>query len=286
MSNTRYATTGPLGRSSVADGSSLLETVRVSVRLVLKQLNDEISLAKVELKRKGIQVGVAAAILAVALIILSFMVVALLVAAIAGLALIMPAWLAALLVAAFFLVLVLILAGIGALKIKKVMPLKPQEALIGLKHDVGIIKQGNKFDVTTLAVQPQTRAEAKARKAEQAVEAERAKAAREAKAAEAGPAPTEAQLLARTSDRRQHLLALRAELVSKADVKKQARSVLASVQDSARHSAAQARGRFGTPAAAGTEDLLESAKERWVPLTVLAVSAAAFVVFLRRLLQK
>ncbi len=284
MSSARYAKTGLRGRGTAADDPSLLDTVKVTIRLVLKQLNDEISLAKVELKHKGIQLGVAAAFMFVALVFLSFVVTALIVAAIMALALVMPAWLAALLVAAFFLLVVLILGLVGALRLKKAMPLKPQAALIGLQHDVGIAKEGSDFDVRTLTVKPAGRAEAKAAKAAKAVKAEQARAAKEAKAAEQGPAPTEAQLLARTADRRQHLLTLRAELVSRADVKRQARTFMSTVRGTARHAAGNVRGRLEA-SGANAEEVLGSARERWLPLTVLAVSAAALLVFLRRLLK-
>ena len=78
--------------------SALPRTLKLIFKLAPRQLNDEIALAKVELKRKGIEVGVAAAFLAVALVFVAFLVVGLIVAAIMGLATIMPAWLAALLV--------------------------------------------------------------------------------------------------------------------------------------------------------------------------------------------
>ena len=40
---------------------ALPKTLRLILKLVPRQLNDEIALAKVEIKRKGIQLGVAAA---------------------------------------------------------------------------------------------------------------------------------------------------------------------------------------------------------------------------------
>ena len=80
--------------------TALPRTLKLLFRLAPRQLNDEIAFAKIELKRKGIQVGVAAAFFAVALVFLLFLVVGLIVAAIMGLATIMPAWLAALLVSA------------------------------------------------------------------------------------------------------------------------------------------------------------------------------------------
>ncbi len=88
-----------------------------------------------------------------------------------------------------------------------------------------------------------TKAEAKAAKAQKELKAERAKEAKDAKAAQNGPAPTEAQLLARTKDRRQHLLSLRTELVARADVRQQVRALRVLGQG---HRAARRRGRQGT----------------------------------------
>ena len=77
--------------------SALPRTLKLIAKLAPRQLNDEIALAKVEIKRKGKQVGVAAAFVGVAAVFVAFLVIGLIVAAIMGLATIMPAWLAALL---------------------------------------------------------------------------------------------------------------------------------------------------------------------------------------------
>ena len=99
--------------------TALPRTLKLLFRLAPRQLNDEIAFAKVELKRKGIQVGVAAAFLAVALVFVAFLVVGLIVAAIMGLATIMPAWLAALLVCAVFLLIALIGGLIGMRQVQE-----------------------------------------------------------------------------------------------------------------------------------------------------------------------
>jgi len=112
--------------------SALPKTLKLIFKLAPRQLNDEIAFAKAELKRKGIQLGVAAAFFAVALIFVAFLVIGLIVAAIMGLATIMPAWLAALLVCAAFLVIALIVGLIGYGRFKKAMPLMPEETIRGL----------------------------------------------------------------------------------------------------------------------------------------------------------
>ena len=72
--------------------------------------------------------------------------IGLIVAAIMGLATIMPAWLAALLVCGVCLIIAAIGALIGRNKFKKVMPLVPEETIRGLKYDLGIAKEGSAFD--------------------------------------------------------------------------------------------------------------------------------------------
>ncbi len=164
---------------------ALPKTLRLVAKLAPRQLNDEIALAKIEIKRKGIQVGVAAAFFAVALVFVAFLVVGLIVAAIMGLATIMPAWLAALLVCAVFLVIALIGALVGLRKFKKAMPLVPEDTIRGLKHDLGIAKEGSDFNPAILDPSSE---QAKAAKAAKEAQKAKDKAEKEAKeAAEAGP---------------------------------------------------------------------------------------------------
>ena len=79
--------------------ASIVDVVKVFLRLLPKQLKDEAQLAVLELKAKGIKLGIGAAFAVVGLIFLGLAVIALVGAAIAGLSHVMPAWLAALLLA-------------------------------------------------------------------------------------------------------------------------------------------------------------------------------------------
>ena len=169
--------------------SALPRTLKLIFKLVPRQLNDEIALAKIEIKRKGIQLGVAAAFFAVALVFVAFLVTGLIVAAIMGLATIMPAWLAALLVCGVFLVIALIVALVGYRKFKKVMPLVPEDTLRGLKYDLGIAKEGSAFDPAVLDPDSAQYKAAKAAKAEAAAKAKAEKAAKAAAEPEFGPPP-------------------------------------------------------------------------------------------------
>ncbi|MDQ6739623.1 MAG: phage holin family protein [Actinomycetota bacterium] len=283
MSSARHAKAGPLEVHSAGSGSTLMGALKMASRLVPKQLNDEISLAKAELKRKGIALGIASAFFAVALIFLALLVVALVVAAIMGLATIMPAWLAALLVGAFFLIVLLIAGLIGALRLKKALPLKPEQAITGLRYDVGVVKEGAKFNTSTLVAKPLTKAEAKAKKAEKTAKSKRAKAEKEAKAALNGPAPTEHELSQRTAARREHLLGLRATIMAHADVRKDARTLIHKAKITADDAARDAR--------RGLADLsgsaaAQTARDRWVPVGVFLVSVTILLIFLRKLIRK
>jgi uncharacterized membrane protein YqjE len=265
--------------------AALPRTLKLLFRLAPRQLDDEIAFAKIELKRKGIQVGVAAAFLAVALVFLLFLVVGLIVAAIMGLATIMPAWLAALLVSAAFLLIALIGGLIGMRKFKKAMPLLPEETIRGIKHDIGIAKEGSAFNPAIL--DPQS-PEAKAAKAAKAEAAAKAKAEKEAKAAEHNqefPQASEPELARRLNQRRHHLTEVRDDLGEELDVKTQAQFLLAAGQGKLRQGQVLA-GRGKDLAGHRLAALSESAGglgNRWKPLAALA--GTVFVVLVRKLLR-
>ncbi|HET8879627.1 MAG TPA: phage holin family protein [Arthrobacter sp.] len=277
--------------------SALPKTLKLIFKLAPRQLNDEIAFAKAELKRKGIQLGVAAAFFAVALVFVLLLVIGLVVAAIMGLATIMPAWLAALLVCAVFLIIALIVGLIGFGRFKKAMPLLPEETIRGLKYDLGIAKEGSSFDAAVL--DPST-PQAKAAKAAKEEAAARAKAGKEAKKAaeqpDLGPAPTEGELRRRLDQRRRHLTGVRDELGEELDLKAQAQILLAASQHRLEEGKDLVDDRIaafrtpaapaGTPATAstGSAPAAELAK-RWKPLAALAASTATLIVLLRRLLK-
>ena len=279
--------------------SALPRTLRLISKLAPRQLNDEIALAKVEIKRKGIQVGVAAAFLAVALIFVAFLVTGLIVAAIMGLATIMPAWLAALLVCGVFLLIALIAGLIGVGKFKKALPLVPEDTIRGLKHDLGIAKEGSAFDPAVLDPEAEQYKAAKAAKAEAAAKAQAEKEAKKAAEPDFGPPPTEAELRRRLDQRRTHLTGVRDELNEELDVKTQAQALLAvaqvKLQDGKEQlsgkvaevrSAASARAqRPATALGAGVDSAAEQLGQRWKPLVALTASAAALVFLLRKLIK-
>lgn len=281
--------------------SALPKTLKLIFKLAPRQLNDEIAFAKAELKRKGIQLGVAAAFFGVALVFVAFLVIGLIVAAIMGLATVMPAWLAALLVCAAFLVIALIVGLIGYGRFKKAMPLLPEETIRGLKYDLGIAKEGSSFDP---AVLDPNSPQAKAAKAAKEEAAAKAKAEKEAKKAaeqpDLGPAPTEDELRRRLETRRRHLTGVRDELGQELDVKTQAQALLTATQHKLeegrelvddkiagfRSQAKASAERAATPGAtANRSGAAAELGKRWKPLAALAASTTALVFLLRRLLK-
>ncbi|MGX5715655.1 phage holin family protein [Arthrobacter sp. MAHUQ-56] len=266
--------------------TALPGTLKLLFRLAPRQLNDEIAFAKFELKRKGVQVGVAAAFLAVALVFLLFLVVGLIVAAIMGLATIMPAWLAALLVSAAFLLIALIGGLVGVGRFKKAMPLLPEETIRGIKYDIGVAKEGSAFNPAVL--DPES-PEGKAAKAAKAEAAAKAKAEKEAKAAQHDqeyPHASEPELARRLNQRRHHLTEVRDELGTELDLKTQGRYLLAVAQQKAREG--QVLAMRGKDAAAQKLAALPGSaglRERWKPLAALAAAGTVLVVLLRRLLR-
>jgi uncharacterized membrane protein YqjE len=266
--------------------TALPRTLKLLFRLAPRQLNDEIAFAKIEIRRKGIQVGVAAAFLAVALVFLMFLVVGLIVAAIMGLATIMPAWLAALLVSAAFLLIALIGGLIGARKFKKAMPLMPEETIRGIKHDIGIAKEGSAFNPAVLDPKSPEAKAAKAAKDEAAAKAKAEKAAKAAEHDKEFPNASEPELARRLTQRRHHLTEVRDELGTELDVKTQARHLLASTQEKLREGQALAghgRDVAGQKFAAlsGSADL----EKRWKPLAAFIAAGTVFLVLVRKLLR-
>lgn len=276
------------GRTGQGPGiRALPKTLKLVARLAPRQLNDEINLAKAELKRKGIQLGIAGAFFGVALVFVSLLVIALVVAAVMGLATIMPAWLAALLVSAFFLLIVLLGGLIGYLQFKKALPLVPEKTILGLKHDLGIAKEGTAFDASSL--DPTSEA-AQAAKAAKAAAAEAAKAEKAAKAAaQAADAPkpaSEAELERRLKQRREHLAGVRDQLGTELDVKTQGKALLDAAGEQLRNGGQFASSKLAGLGASVPPGLPERLAARWKDLLAFAAAGTVLVVALRKLLRK
>ncbi|MCU1552873.1 MAG: hypothetical protein JWM13_359 [Arthrobacter sp.] len=276
--------------------SALPRTLRLIFKLAPRQLNDEIALAKIEIKRKGIQLGVAAAFVAAALVFVALLVIGLVVAAIMGLATIMPAWLAALLVCGVFLLIALIVGLVGFRKFKKAMPLMPEETVRSLKYDLGIAKEGSAFNPAVLDPNSEQYKAAKAEKAEADAKAKAEKEAKKGAEPDFGPPPTESELRRRVVQRRTHLTGVRDELSEELDIKTQAQALLvmtqARLQDGKDQLSAKVAGfkssagpSAKSPAIANARGAADQLGQRWKPLAALAASTAALVFLLRKLLK-
>ena len=241
--------------------TSLAGLVRLGARLAPKQLSDELQLAIAQMKAKGIQVGVAAAIVVVALVFAAAMAVSLLVAAIMGLGEVMEPWLAALLVAAVFLVLAGILALVGVSKVKKALPLVPEDALRGIKYDLGILKEGSSFDPSTLDKKPEEPEEPRKK---------------DERPAEKAPEVPYDELLRRSRLRRDHLAEIRDDLGPKLDDKQRA--------SEAAHRAGTAVGERVSDVP--TDDAARVLREKWQPLAVMTASLVALAAFVRQLAKR
>ena len=265
--------------------TALPRTAKLLFRLAPRQLNDEIAFAKAEVKRKGIQVGVAAAFFAVALVFLCFLIVGLIVAAIMGLATLMPAWLAALIVSAAFLLIALIGALVGLGKFKKAMPLLPEETIRGLKHDLGVAREGSAYNAAVLDPKSPEAKAAKAAKEEADATEKAEKAAKAAQHDREFPHASEPELARRLDQRRRHLTEVRDDLGAELDVKTQygylaaaAREKLGIIQAAA---ARKKAGFTGSSPAAADNPLAA----RWKPLVALAAAGTVLLVLLRKLIR-
>lgn len=258
---------------------SLFGLIKLLARLTPRQVSDEVSIALQQMKQKGIKTGIAAAFLVVALIFVLFFAVALVVAAIMGLAEVMPAWLAALLVAVLFLVIGGVLALIGVSRLKKQLPLIPEDAIRGIRYDLGVLKEGRSFDPATLDVKkPKEDKAGKDRKDD----------AKDAKPKE--PTPSYEELRGRSGERRTHIADARDSLGARVDVKARL--------NGAKHRSDKGGSTTGAPSGGSGSGRVAAVAvrrevphnttlaDRWKPLSVLAGSVATMLVLLRRLLSR
>jgi membrane protein implicated in regulation of membrane protease activity len=127
---------------------SLLSLVTDIPALIQQLFHREVELLKAEVVAKLKALGVGAGLIAIAAVILLFMVGTLLTAAILGLSAVMPGWLAALLVSAFLLIVAGILALIGYRVLKRGVPPVPTESIDSLQRDYRAIRGIGKRSTT------------------------------------------------------------------------------------------------------------------------------------------
>ena len=206
---------------------NLRQTASVMMRLAPKQINDEVQLTLRQLQAKGVSLGVAVALLAAGLGLLGLLVIALVVAAIAGLATVMPLWVSALLVSAFFLILALIFVLVGVTRAKNIVPEAieiPKNAATRLRYDMGVLSQGTAFSIAEFEQKQKEKEEEKKRKKE-ASKKQTNPNSRADHSQTYSEKPSEGELKRRLSRRREHLAQLRDTLGRQSDVKARVGSV-------------------------------------------------------------
>ena len=254
-----------------------VDAAKVLKTLGPEQVKDEISIAKIELKDKGMEVGKGAAVAVVAVVFALFMAIALVILAYVGLSSLMPAWGAALTLIVLFLALAGICGLVAYKMIKKQLPFTPESAVFGLLYDLGVLKEGSAMSAKRLKAEQAEKAAAKA---------EEAAAAAEKAAQEPAPAPlTKEELLQRTKERREQMKLLRDDLENYSN------SVQAGAQSLADNAVTSVKNLPAVAADSGKQ-LIENASRpevvqaRWKSFATLGASLTAFLVFLRKLTRR
>jgi hypothetical protein len=140
------STTGPTegvgstGSTRPPKKRSLLQLLSDVPLLVRQLVLDEIESLKQEMISKLKALGTGAGLLLTAAILALFFIGFLLTAAVWGLSLVMPGWLAALLMAALLLVIAVIVGLIGYNILKKGIPPVPSDTIDGLQKDLNVIR--------------------------------------------------------------------------------------------------------------------------------------------------
>jgi predicted phage tail protein len=119
---------------------SLFALIADLPRLLTDLVKDEIEHLKQEMARKLKHAGIGAALFAAAGLFAFFLMAVLIAAAILGLAVVLPGWVAALIVAGLLLVIVGVLVAGGVAQVKRGAPLAPTETSASVKRDVNAIK--------------------------------------------------------------------------------------------------------------------------------------------------
>jgi uncharacterized membrane protein YqjE len=114
------------------------------VRRLSAQLSElfrrELELARTELTAKGKRAGAGAGLAGAGGVVALFGVGALIAAAIAGLATVMPVWLSALIVGVVVLLVAGALALVGRSRLQKATPPVPEQAVQGVQNDVAAVR--------------------------------------------------------------------------------------------------------------------------------------------------
>ena len=139
----------PPRSSEREDSRSLFLLLRELPATLLELVRIEFEELKREMGRKLKKLGVGALLLSIAATLGLFLMGTLIAAAILGLALVMPAWLAAVVVSGALLILMIVLIAAGVSTFKKGNPPLPTETFDAIIEDAHALKGEGRFDHNT-----------------------------------------------------------------------------------------------------------------------------------------
>lgn len=119
---------------------SLIQLISELPGVVTRLVKDELALAKAELVGKLAHLGIGVGLFAAAAFVAFFAFAVLIAAAILGIAVALPGWLAALIVGGALLIIAVVLVVIGLASVKKGVPPVPEETIERVKKDVNAFK--------------------------------------------------------------------------------------------------------------------------------------------------
>jgi putative superfamily III holin-X len=135
-------TPDPAGTGTDLSGVPTGELVRRLSAQLSELFRRELELARTELTAKGKRAGAGAGLAGAGGVVALFGVGALVAAAVAGLATVVPVWLSALIVGVVLLLVAGVLALVGRGRLRRAAPPVPEQAVRGVQNDVAAIKEG------------------------------------------------------------------------------------------------------------------------------------------------
>jgi hypothetical protein len=127
--------------SSAPADASVGELVKAMSTDLSRLVRDEIQLAQTEISAKAKQAGIGVGAFGGAGVLALYGLAVLIAAAILGLSLVLPPWLAALIVGVVILAIAGVAALIGKKKISEAAPVVPEKTVASVKEDVAEIKE-------------------------------------------------------------------------------------------------------------------------------------------------
>jgi hypothetical protein len=128
----------PVG--SRTETASTAELVRDATEQMSRLVRDELALARAEMTAKGKRAGAGAGLLGGGGVVALYGIGVLLAAAVLGLDVVMPAWLAALIVAVVVLAVAGVLGLLGRGQVARATPAVPEETMRSVKADIDEVK--------------------------------------------------------------------------------------------------------------------------------------------------